>query len=122
MIKKSRQILYVFLNAILKKVRMAYMYKKVFIGRYVDIEIERRRWAHDTGCILIGQEKIGTGIRKVHHQIVIYVPDNFISRWLGFRKNKIHFQLAWYLEPGQRNRMNGLDQIGGINLEGQKVK
>lgn len=122
MIKKAKRILFVFLNSLLKELRMSYMYKKSFVGRYVEVEIERRRWAHATGYIIIGQKKIPTGVRKVHHEIVSYVPDNAISYWLGFRKNKVHFDLAWYQEPGKRKRVNGLDQIGGINLEGQTVK
>lgn len=115
--KKARVLILVFLNAFLKNIRMSYMSDVRFIGRYVDVEIERRNWAKKTGSILIGEKNIPTGLRKVHEQIVFYVPDNLVSKWLGFKKNKVHYQLAGWFQSGSVPK-----SIGGITLEGKKVK
>ncbi len=116
MIKKAKAIILVFLNELLKEIRMSYMKEKRFIGRYIDVEIERRKWAKDTGVILLGERRIETGIRKVHEQIVSYANDNTITRWLGFKKNQIHYTLAGWYQDGSPPK------IGGITLEGEKIK
>jgi len=115
MIKKLRVLIFVFLNQLLKEIRMGWMKDKRFIGRYVHVEIERRNWAKDTGAILVGEKNIPTGLRKVHEQIIFYVPDNMISYWLGFKKNRIHYQLAGWFQKGPMPQ-----SIGGITLEGKK--
>lgn len=98
MIKKARLIWRVFWSAIMKDLRVGHIQEKSFIGKYVDIEIERRRWAEDSGCIITGEKHFkNAGGRKVHQQVVFYVPGTFISKWLGFKKGVPHYQLAgWY--------------------------
>ncbi len=85
MIKKARLLIFVFFQSILKEIRKGHMSNKRFIGRYVDVEIERRNWAKKTNVIIIGEKNIGTGIRKVREQIIFYVPDTMFASWLGFK-------------------------------------
>ena len=98
MIKKAKLIWKVFWSAIINDLRVSHIREKSFIGRYIDIEIERRRWADKTGCIITGEKHLrNAGGRKIHQQIVFYVPGTFISKWLGFKKGEPHYRLAgWY--------------------------
>lgn len=77
---------------------MALIWEKTFYGTYVDIEIERRKWAKDNPIIIVGQKTIrNVGVRKVHEQIIFYTHDNSITKWFGFRKELIHYNLStWY--------------------------
>ena len=98
MIKIARQRLRLFWAEFIKQLRMNHIREKEFIGKYVDIEIERRKWASDTGCIITGEKHLkNAGGRKIHQQIVFYVPGTFVSKLLGFTKGESHYRLAgWY--------------------------
>ena len=117
MIKKARLLIFVFFQSILKEIRKGHMSNKRFIGRYVDVEIERRNWAKKTNVIIIGEKNIGTGIRKVREQIIFYVPDTMFASWLGFKKNRVHYELAGWFQKGPAPV-----RIGGITLEGNRVR
>jgi hypothetical protein len=86
-----------YFKQLLKEVRLLYMSEKVFVGRYVEVEIARRQWAKKNPVIILGEKRIPTGVRKVHQQMVFYVTDNAISKMLGFKKQRIHYTLAgWH--------------------------
>jgi len=114
MISKVRQIWTVFKSQLLKGIRKGHMKQENFIGRYVDIEIDRRQWVGKNGCIIVGKKDLETGVRKVHQQIIFYVEDSIISKWLGFKKNKTHYILAGWYKAGISK-----PSIGGITLEGE---
>lgn len=126
MINKIKALTTVFMNELLRELRLGYMKEKNFIGRYADIEIERRTWVNKTNCIIVGQVTENTSVRKIKQQKISYVNDTFIARWLGFIRNKIHYELAgWYQEAAGRMLRNiqrdAPAKIGGITLEGKKV-
>ena len=98
LIQKARILTLVFLNALLKEIRLGWIREKSFLGKYVDIEIERRKWVNEKKVIITGEKTLkNAGGRKVHHQIVFYVPGNFISKWMGYTKLKIHYRLAGWV-------------------------
>lgn len=93
-----KRMILTFLNQLLKELRVSYIREEMFIGKYVDIEIERRNWAKDKKVIITGERTMkNVGGRKVHQQIVFYVPDTFIAKWLGYRKGIPHRRMAGWL-------------------------
>lgn len=98
MINKIRRMTSMFFKEVLKDLRISYIREEHFVGKYIDIEIERRNWAKDDKVIITGEKTMkNEGGRKVHHQIVFFVPNTFYAKWLGFKKGIPHRRMAGWI-------------------------
>ena len=86
---------------ILKQIRLLLIFEKHFYGKYVDIDIDRRRWAKENPVIILGEKTIKHKIEKYksksHQQVIFYTHENSITKWLGFKKQTIHYNLSSWI-------------------------
>ena len=89
---KARLIALVVGQFILKKLRMMFFKQKTFVGKYVDICIERRKFMNENEIYIMADNYTKLSGRKVQEQTLFYVERNAITKFLGFRYTEAHLR------------------------------
>src|SRR3990167_3810531 len=78
------------IKVFIKQIRLLLIFEKHFYGKYVDIDIDRRRWAKENPVIILGEKTVKHKIEKYnaksHQQVIYYTHENSVTKWLGLKK------------------------------------